>query len=72
MYIKSTNSLECKSRYVKYRNVLNIFKQLRKKEYFPNKITSFKGDLKWLWKAFNGYIDGKNDKNDKVKSLNLN
>ena len=42
------------------------------KEYFHNKISSFKGDSKRLWTFLNGYIHRQNDKNDIVKSLKVN
>ena len=71
MYIKSTNSLECNSRNLKYRYVLNRLKQIRK-EYFHNKIISFKGVSKCLWTFLNGYIYRQNDKNTRVKCLNVN
>ena len=54
LYIKSSNSLESKNMYFKYRNVLNRLKQIRKKEYFHNKITSFKGDSNQLWEFLKG------------------
>ena len=57
---------------IKYRNFLGRLKQIKKKEYFHNKITSFKGDSKWLWKFSNGYIYRQIDKNNILNSLNVN
>ena len=44
LYIKATNSLECKNKCIKCGNIINRLKQIREKEYFHNKVTSFKGD----------------------------
>ena len=46
LYIESTNILKCRNKYIKYGNVLNGLKHIRKKQYIYNKITSFKGDSK--------------------------
>ena len=59
LYIKSTNSLECKNKYIKCMNVLYRLKQIRKKECFHNKISSFKGDSKRLWKFLMDTYTGK-------------
>ena len=61
LHIISTSSLECRNKDIKYRNVLTRLKEIWKREYYNNTITSFKGDLKGMWKFLHGYIHRQND-----------
>ena len=72
LYIKSTNNLECKNKYIRYGNFLNRLRQIKRRNTFITKYLASKGIPRDCGKFYMDTYTGKNDKNDIVKSLKVN
>ena len=49
--------------FVKYRNLFNYIKNIRKQTYYSDKLLEYRHDLKKTWQIFNKIIGRKSDKN---------
>lgn len=72
------NSINCDKKslkwqhYIEYRNCFQRVKNLAKKKYINDEISSFKGNSKLLWQLTNRILKGTNDKTSAISKLSVN